>query len=395
MKRIYETIIQDHFQRNHEMLFISGARQVGKTTVAQRISGSENYLDWDVQEDRQDIIRGQRNLGERIGSEVGRTIVFDELHKYADWKNFIKGFYDLYSKLNWKVIVTGSTRLDTYRKGGDSLLGRYFHLQMFPLSVAELVRSDFTDRIIHLPKPIDSAAWETLLAFGGFPQPYLKAEKRFHRQWIRTRQDRLFQEDIRTLGGAYDLSKIELLAELILINAATSLNYSSYARTVRASVESIQRWITLLQQLSYCFTLRPWTKNISRSIAKEPKIFLGDWSAVTDPGKRNENFMACALLKAVEGWNDTGLGNYALHFIRTKEKREIDFVVSSDGKPWLLLEVKTSETTLSPQLEYFQKMIGAPHALQAVINLPYQEIDCFSLKMPAVVPARTLLSQLL
>lgn len=395
MKRVYESIIKDHFQRNEQMLFISGARQVGKTTTAKNVDGSGHYLDWDVQEDRTDIIQGQRHLAERIGAEPNKTIVFDELHKYADWKNFIKGFYDLYSPLNWKAIVTGSTRLDTYRKGGDSLLGRYFHLQMFPLSTAELIRTDFLDTPIHPPQEIDSSTWESLLKFGGFPQPLLKANKRFHRQWMRTRQDRLFQEDIRTLGGAYDIAKIELLAELIQLNASTSLNYSFYARTVRASVESIQRWIVLLQQLSYCFTLRPWTKNISRSIAKEPRIFLSDWSGITDIGKRNENFIACALLKAVEGWNDTGLGNYALHFLRTKEKREVDFIITADEKPWVLIEAKTAETSLSPHLAYFQKMTGAPHALQAVITLPYQDIDCFSLKAPAVVPAKTLLSQLL
>lgn len=132
------------------------------------------------------------------------------------------------------------------------------------------------------------------------------------------------------------MAKVELLAELIQLNATSSLNYSSYARAVRASVESIQRWILLLQQLSYCFTLRPWTKNISRSIAKEPKVFLGGWSGIADVGKRNENFIACSLLKAVEGWNDTGLGNYALHFIRTKEKLEIDFVAQSMGRPGCL-----------------------------------------------------------
>lgn len=395
MKRVYEAIINDHFQRNGEMLFISGARQVGKTTTARGFAENGCYLDWDVQEDRMDIIQGQRHLSTRIGAETSQTIVFDELHKYADWKNFAKGFYDLYSPLDWKILVTGSTRLDTYRKGGDSLLGRYFHLQMFPLSPAELVRTVFSGKTIHPPRKIDPSTWDTLLEFGGFPQPLLKANKRFHRQWRRTRQDRLFQEDIRSLGGAYDIAKIELLAELILLNAATALNYSSYARTIRASVESIQRWIVLLQQLSYCFTLRPWTKNISRSIAKEPRIFLGDWSGIADTGRRSENFIACALLKAVEGWNDTGLGNYALHFIRTKEKREVDFVVTADGAPWLLVEAKTSETALSPHLAYFQKSTGAPHALQAVVNLPYQEIDCFSLKTPAVVSAQTLLSQLL
>jgi predicted AAA+ superfamily ATPase len=395
MKRIYETIILDHFSRNKEMLFISGARQVGKTTAAQSVLKNDPYLDWDVQTDRTDILNGQRHLADRLGSEPAQMIVFDELHKYADWKNFIKGFYDLYNHLHWKIIVTGSTRLDTYRKGGDSLLGRYFHLQMFPLSVAELVRTIFSSKTVHAPQGMDSTTWQDLLRFGGFPQPLLKANTRFHRQWKRTRQDRLFQEDIRSLGGAYDVARIELLAELLSLNAASSLNYSFYARTIRASVESVQRWIVLLQQLSYCFTLRPWTRNISRSIAKEPKIFLGDWSGIVDVGKRNENFVACALLKAVEGWNDTGLGNFSLHFIRTKEQREVDFLIVSDGVPWVLVEVKTSETSLSPHLEYFQKMLGAPHALQAVIDLPYKDIDCFSLHSPAVVPAQTFLSQLL
>jgi predicted AAA+ superfamily ATPase len=395
MQRIYETIILDHFSRNKEMLFISGARQVGKTTAAQSVLKNDPYLDWDVQTDRTDILNGQRHLADRLGSEPAQMIVFDELHKYADWKNFIKGFYDLYNHLHWKIIVTGSTRLDTYRKGGDSLLGRYFHLQMFPLSVAELVRTIFSSKTVHAPQGMDSTTWQDLLRFGGFPQPLLKANTRFHRQWKRTRQDRLFQEDIRSLGGAYDVARIELLAELLSLNAASSLNYSFYARTIRASVESVQRWIVLLQQLSYCFTLRPWTRNISRSIAKEPKIFLGDWSGIVDVGKRNENFVACALLKAVEGWNDTGLGNFSLHFIRTKEQREVDFLIVSDGVPWVLVEVKTSETSLSPHLEYFQKMLSAPHALQAVIDLPYKDIDCFSLHSPAVVPAQTFLSQLL
>lgn len=395
MKRVYESIIMDHFERNEQMLFISGARQVGKTTTAQGYAEAGVYLDWDVQEDRSDILSGQRQLADRIGSEPGKTIVFDELHKYADWKNFIKGFYDLYSPLRWKTLVTGSARLDTYQKGGDSLLGRYFHLQMFPLSVAEIVRPEFDDETIHRPREIDADLWGALQQFGGFPQPLSRGDRRFHRQWHRTRQDRLFQEDIRSLGGAYDVAKIELLAELILLNASSALNFSSYARNVRASVESIQRWIILLQQLSYCFTIRPWTKNISRSIAKEPKIYLGDWSSIKDPGKRNENMVACALLKAVEGWNDTGLGGFSLHYLRTKEKREVDFLVAADGVPWFMVEVKTSDTSLSSQLEYFQKLTGAKHALQVVVDLPYNEIDCFSLMSPAVVPAQTFLSQLL
>jgi len=394
MKRIYESIISDHFSNNDEMLFISGARQVGKTTTADTLS-SDLYLSWDIQEDRASILSGQRKLVDLLGAIPGRTVIFDELHKYPDWKNFIKGFYDLQKKLKWRIIVTGSARLDTFRKGGDSILGRYFHLQMFPLSPAELMRTTFTEKVINPSARIDDDQWEALLTFGGFPQPFLKANKRFLLRWSRSRRERLFNEDIRTLGRAYEISKIELLSELIQLNATSALNYSSLSRKIRTSVDSVLRWIELLKQLSFCFTLRPWSKNISRSIAKEPKIYLQDWSGITDTGKRNENFMACALLKAVQGWNDTGLGNYALNYIRTKDKREVDFIITDDGKPWVLIECKTSETSLSPQLRYFQHITGATHAFQAVINLPYQELDCFSITVPSVVSARTLLSQLL
>lgn len=394
MKRVYESIILDHFRRNDEMLFISGARQVGKTTTAREILGEGVYLNWDIQEDRLAIIQGQRQLDGRLPAEAEQMVVFDELHKYSDWKNFIKGLYDLHQGKRWKILVTGSSRLDTFVKGGDSLLGRYFHLQMFPISAGELARSGFPEDPISPPVRADEEAWEALLEYGGFPQPLQRANARFYRQWSRTRRDRLFTEDIRTLGTGYDISKIELLSDLITLHAASALNYSAYAKLVRASVESIQRWVVLLEQLSYCFTIRPWTRNISRSILKEPKIYLTDWASIGDPGKRNENFVACSLMKAVSCWNDTGMGDFGLNYIRTKDKREVDFLLTRDAKPWVLVEVKTSNKALSPQLEYFQKMTGAKHALQVVMNLPYKEFDCFSFSSPTVVPARTFLTQL-
>ena len=379
------------------MLFISGPRQVGKTTSSLAIlpERSSHYFNWDVQTDRTAILQGQRELGRKLGVSPNQWIVFDELHKYSDWKNFLKGLYDVYHKLTHKIIVTGSARLDTYRKGGDSLLGRYFHIQMFPLSPAEFVRTDFSGNTIQPPEQLDDERWNTLLEMGGFPEPFLKNNKRFHRQWSRSRQDRLFQEDIRSLGSMVDLSKIELLAELIRLNASTSLNYSSYAKRIRSSVETIQRWITLLNQLSYCFTIRPWSRNISRSLTKEPKVYLYDWSTIENYGQRNENFIASCLLKAVETWNDTGLGDYGLYYLRTKDKKEIDFVITRGQSPWILIEVKTSQNEITPSLQYFQKATQAPYAFQLVINRPYEAIDCFSYpNIPIVVPAKTFLSQL-
>ena len=396
MERVYTTFIEEHFELNRQMLFLSGPRQVGKTTLSMSLEKNHYYFNWDDQGDRQKIIGGQSGIADAIGPIADRTIIFDELHKYADWKNFIKGFYDKYRQPKWRIVVTGSARLDTFRKGGDSLMGRYFHFSMFPLSVAELLNTSKVDETLtRQPEKIEPEKWEALMQFGGFPEPYLRANKRFYKQWSALRRNQLIQEDIRSLGSGYDLSRIEVLAELIIFNAAQMLNYSSLAKHIRVSVETIQRWIALLKQLSYCFTIRPWKKNISRSLLKEPKLYLTDWSQIQDEGKRNETLVANALLKAVTGWSDLGFGEFDLFYIRTKEKREVDFLVTKDQTPWFLVEVKTSRQTISPQLEYFQQMTQAKHAFQITINMPYQDIDVFTTNKPIIVPATTFLSQLL
>jgi predicted AAA+ superfamily ATPase len=137
-----------------------------------------------------------------------------------------------------------------------------------------------------------------------------------------------------------------------------------------------------------------WFKSVANSLRKEPKWFLRDWSGVSDPGQRAETFVACHLLKAAEGWTDLGLGDFELRYVRTKFGKEVDFLVVRDGRPWLLVEVKHSGRELSTALGDFKRLLSAPHALQVVIDLPYEDIDCFAVGTPAVVPARTFLSQL-
>ena len=115
---------------------------------------------------------------------------------------------------------------------------------------------------------------------------------------------------------------------------------------------------------------------------------------VNDTGARNENMVACHLLKAVHHWTDIGLGDFGLFFLRTKDKKEVDFLVSRDGRPWFLVEVKTSPASLGNNLASFQKATGAPYAFQVTFNESYSDTDCFSVPYPIQVPARTFLSQL-
>ena len=193
----------------------------------------------------------------------------------------------------------------------------------------------------------------------------------------------------------HEVGQVELLAEFIRQHSGQLLNYASLARKIRASQDSVRRWIEVLESLYYCFLIRPWTKNLTRSLLKEPKIYLTDWSLLDNQGVRFENMVGCHLLKAVTWWQDIGLGEYSLHFLRTKDKREVDFLVSKNGRPWFIVEVKSSHTRpLSRNLEYFQTRIGAKHAFQIAANAEFEKENCFSYDYPVKVPVLTLLSQL-
>ena len=293
------------------------------------------------------------------------------------------------------MVVTGSSRLDVYRRGGDSLMGRYFLFRMHPVSVAEMIYQDIPGSyIVRKPRPIEDAAWNALLRFGGFPEPLLTADERFSTQWQRLRHAQLFKEDARDLTRIQDIALLEIMGRLLEERSGQQLVYGNLARDVGVSPATTKMWVESLCALHAGFLVRPWFRNVSSALRKEPKWFVRDWSMVADPGKRFETMVAAHLLKAVEGWTDLGLGDFSLHYVRDKQKREADFLVVRDGKPRFLVEAKVSDTALSPALQHFQRQTGAAHAFQVVQNLPYVEADCFSRHDPVVVPARTFLSQL-
>ncbi|MCD4700009.1 MAG: AAA family ATPase [Phycisphaerae bacterium] len=381
------------------MAFVSGPRQVGKTTTCRNLANE--YLDWDNLDDRELILAGPGSLVERLGlnrlAETTPVAVFDELHKFARWKQLLKGFFDTYAD-QVRIMVTGSSRMDVYRRGGDSLMGRYFLYRMHPFSVAEAIRQDLPDsrRIVRKPEKIKSSEFDALWVHGGYPEPFIKRDSRFSRRWRNLRTQQMLREDIRDLTQIHHLGQLEMLVHLLTTRSAHQLVYNNLAREVRVSIDTVRRWIDTLYSLHLGFLVRPWFKNISRSLRKEPKWFLRDWSIIDDAGDRAETFVACHLLKAVEGWNDMGMGEFRLGYLRDTNKREVDFIVVRDGQPWFLVEAKHSDEAISPALKYFQEQTKAPFAFQVVLEADYVDADCFSRpRSPQVVPARTFLSQLL
>jgi predicted AAA+ superfamily ATPase len=274
-------------------------------------------------------------------------------------------------------------------------MGRYLLDRMHPWSVGELLRPHVPDRVVQPPASIDDEEWQALCDHGGFPEPFLRRDRRFSRRWQSLRQEQLSREDLRDVAHVQDLGTMEALMANLAERSSHQLVYAALANEINVSVDTVKRWIDILGRLHYGFTIRPWFRNVTKALRKEPRWFLRDWSGVADQGDRAETMVGCHLLKAVEGWTDLGFGDFELRYLRDKAKREVDFVVVRDRKPWFLVEVKRSDTALSPALAHFQAQTRAAHAFQVVMDLPFQPVDGFAEAHPCVVPARTLLSQLL
>ena len=398
-QRFYDAVLAEHLASHRQMAFVSGPRQVGKTTTC-RLQ-ADTYINWDNLDDRELVLAGPRRLADGLNlarlSEAPPVVLFDELHKFPRWQSFLKGLFDTCAD-QVRVAVTGSGRLDVYRRGGDSLMGRYLPYRMHPFSVAEAVSQGIPAEsdIVRPPAPIEDADFNALWQHGGFPEPYLKRDARFTRRWQSLRLVQLVREEIRDLTQIQQRDQLEVLVRLLAARSGEQLIYDGLARQLRVSADTVRRWLAALRDLHFGFLVRPWFTNVSRSLRKEPKWYLRDWSNVANPGPRAETLVACHLLKAVDGWNDLGLGAFELGYIRDKEKREVDFVVTRSGKPWLLAEVNHRDESLSPHLRHYQDRLGAPFAFQITLDADYVDRDCFAEPgRPRVVPARTLLSQLL
>ena len=417
--RFYDHLLAAHFAENRQMAFLSGPRQVGKTTAGRRCADA--YVNWDNVNDRERVLAGPQRVADSLGLErlAARKplVLFDELHKFPRWKEFLKGFFDTYGD-RVRIAVTGSSRLDVFRRGGDSLMGRYFHYRMHPFSVAELasptlpLKPPTANDVLRPPRAIADDDFNALWEHGGFPEPFLRRDARFTRRWRTTRAAQLVREDVREISGVQQLDQLEVMVRSLTDRSAEQLVFGNLAKQVRVSADTVRRWVAALSDLHVGFLVRPWFENVSRSLRKEPKWFVRDWAAVPDVGRRAETFIACHLLKAVDGWNDLGLGAFELGYLRDKEKREVDFVVVRDGEPWFLVEAKHAETALSSfamrgaspsrspaegsALRHFARQLDAPFAFQAAVAADYIEADCFATPGPPLaVPARTLLSQLL
>ncbi len=351
-----------------KMVFISGPRQIGKTTLARQIGDkffkdSYTYLNWDSREDRAAILNGITPAGQNL-------VILDEIHKYKKWKNYVKGEYDKY-KESFSIIVTGSSRLDVYKKGGDSLLGRYRSYRLHPLSLNEL---GGRKREFKPPRELvfsDSGReteniFKALFKFGGFPGVFLKQSERELRRWHNEKIDRLIKEDIRDVENIREISSLQVLSELLPEKAGSLFSLNSLREDLGVTHKTVSSWIDIFERFYYHFRIYPFQSTLIKSLRKKPKLYLWDWSEIKDEGVRLENLIASHLLKFCHFLFDMGGYRARLSYLRDKEQREVDFIVSIDNKPWFCVEVKKSFKDVPGPLKYFSEKLKIPFVYEIV-----------------------------
>ena len=343
MKRYLQEFIRKDLEE--KMVFLGGPRQVGKTTLALSLleNGDEQhpaYLNWDDLQTRRMLMDGALPSDEPL-------VLLDEVHKYKGWRNLVKGFYDT-NKSSRQFLITGSARLDHYRRGGDSLQGRYHYHRLHPLSFHELGEGAGKEGL------------DTLLRFGGFPEPFLKANTRHWKRWQRERQSRVVHEDLINLEQVKEVSQLNLLADILPARVGAPLSINNLRSDLSVAFETAERWVTILENLYFCFRIEPFGIPRLRAAKKEKKLYMWDWSLCADEAARFENLVASNLLKFCHREEDQEGDRMELKFIRDSQRREIDFVVVRNGRPEFAVECKSGDRKLARNIRYFSERTSIP-----------------------------------
>lgn len=360
------------------MLFLSGPRQSGKTTLARLVAReftNSVYFNWDIPSNKKLLIENPAFFEDvNLKDSSAPIVILDEIHKYHRWKNYLKGVYDEFGG-RYRFLVLGSGRLNVFQKGGDSLAGRYFLFSLWPFTLAELGgrRRRFKDFVKNPLAPVDEdrrieTLWRKLSVLSGFPEPFLSGREAHYRRWSAAYHQQLVREDIRNMMAVREIDAIETLFALLPSRVGSPLSLSSLSRDLQVSFNSIRNWLDVFDAFFLTLRLPAWEKRISRAITKEKKLYLYDFAGIADPAAKFENMTAIEMSRAISNWNDLGLGSFDLRYIRNKEKEEVDFLVTSDGEPKLLVETKLSDDHASKNLLKFQSVLNVP-AVQ-LVNRP-------------------------
>lgn len=376
------------------MLFIAGPRQSGKTSLARRHLKQEGcsalYYNWDIEKVR----RRYREDPDFVAKDASRLrmekpcAVLDEIHKMTRWKNILKGLYDEYHDFI-NIIVTGSARLDLFRRSGDSLVGRYTMAHLFPFSLREWAGginkmpaswlhedSDWKNMARTLDAkladspPVSQDLAEAYFRLGPFPAPLISGSEMRSRKWHRDYISLLVREDLRDLSGIRELDRVSHLVELLPGRVGSPLSLRGLGVDLEANHSTVKNWLEALRRLYLVWPLRPYSAKLHRTFRKEPKWYFLDWTFAGNQSSRFENLIASALFRFVTSLNDRGWPEVKLYFCRTYDQKEVDFVLTRKEQPILVIEAKLGDAKFPPQLRSFCRAVGEEPPVLQVVNQP-------------------------
>lgn len=388
LKRQIDSYIWDEEIIGDKMIFLSGPRQIGKTTyvknlLATRFKGS--YFNWDNPKVRKNYTEDPFFFIKQFdGSSF--LVIFDEIHKRPRWKDILKGAYDSIDK-KIRLLITGSARLEWFRKSGDSLIGRYTHFHLLTLSLSEVLQipynklwlcnaKDWTDPAGSLINKIENGitdySWgdtfNNLFYFGGFPEPLFRSSDRFLRKWQSDYISLILTEDLREITAIKDIDRMEKIALLLPERVGSPLSISSLARDVESNYHTVKNSIMQLERLWFLFSIQPWSKKLHRTLTKEAKTYFTNWIYAKNEAQKYENLIASHLIKACNLWKDSGYGNAEVWYIRNFDGNEVDFLITINDSPCILIEAKLTQTTISKPTINFSEKLEIP--VIQIINQP-------------------------
>ena len=370
--RLPEEYAFDEDLSGRHLIFLAGPRQTGKTRLAKewlkKCGCTSLYFNWDDIATRRAYLNDSRFF-ESPARSIGVDdpwIVFDEIHKRKNWRDILKGVYDIFSD-DFRFLVTGSARLDLFRRSGDSLVGRYNLFHLFPLNIRELTGGklatafllagnfeefsrDFNLKVSAGLSTEIVDAYLDLVHYGPFPEPLLRQKERFCRKWHEDYSSLILREELRDISRVTEIDKIENLLLLLPDRLTSPLSMPGLARDLEVAHTTVKNWLEQLEKLYMVFPVPPWSKSISRGLKKEKKWYFLNWYYASDKGAKLENIVASSLYRYCHSLNDMGYGSFRLHYVRTLDKREIDFIIVRNNRPVMAIEVKNSGTSLARPL---------------------------------------------
>lgn len=350
-------------QFGRQMRFIAGPRQCGKTTIAVnklKEEGTESfYYNWD----RQQVRKRYRTEADMLETDLaGRSkkgkiwVCFDEIHKMPKWKNILKDVFDTHEdKVNF--IITGSARLDVMRKAGDSLLGRYFMFRLNPLMMAEVLGrkiqhimpenkpADYVDKLLSNTKA-ETGTMDDFLSLSAFPEPLLSGNRVAAAKWHDNYFEKVTKEELRDVSAIRNLEWVINLLYMLPSRIGSPLSLESLRQDLEVNYATVKNYMNYLALTYAVFQLQPFYENIKKSIKKEKKAYFHNYFLVDNEAARFENFIALELKARIDLWNDATADKYGLFYLRTRDKKETDFLITKNKKPYVMFEAKLSDTAI-------------------------------------------------